>query len=123
MKPKEVNFAFPRGDTCPVKFNLLDEKSQPIILKNGDELYFTVKQGYKKTDPIIIQKKFSTGDITQVNEMCSLVIETEETNDLEYGTYVFDICLVSGDYVHTFAIGKMALTNEVTHLSKGQEGE
>ena len=59
MEPKEYDIEFPRGDTCPLKFNLLDENNNFIELTENDEMYFTVKKGYG-TNEYIFQKKYST---------------------------------------------------------------
>lgn len=114
MEPKEFDIEFPRGDTCPLKFSLLDNNGNVLTLTGSDELYFTVKKGFNTTEKIL-QKTFSQGDITQEEDgSYKLIIEPEDTGNLNYGSYVFDICLISGDYTRTVAIGTLTLTNEVT---------
>ncbi len=116
MEPKEFDIEFPRGDTPSLKFNLLDENKQLLELTNSDELYFTVKKGYG-TSEFIFQKKYSNGDIQKDNDGYKVFIEHTDTASLNYGTYVFDISIKSGDYVATLAIGTITLTNEATHIS------
>lgn len=116
MEPKEFDIEFPRGDTPPLKFNLLDENKQLIELKEQDELYFTVKKSYG-TSEVVFQKRYSTGDIQKANDGYKVFIQHIDTANLNYGTYVFDISIKSGDYVATLAIGTITLTNEVTHIS------
>lgn len=114
MEAKEFDIEFPRGDTCPVKFTLEDMEGNILILGSSDELFFTVKNNFTTTQ-VKLQKKYSTGDITQEEDgSYKLIIEAEDTNNWKYGSYVFDICLVSGDYTRTVAIGNLTLTNEVT---------
>jgi hypothetical protein len=114
MGPKEFDIEFTRGDTCPLKFSLLDKDGNVLTLTSSDELFFTVKKDFNTTTTKL-QKKFSTGDIVhEEDESYKLVIEPEDTDDWNYGSYVWDIELVSGDYTRTVAIGTLTLTNEVT---------
>ena len=114
MEPKEFDIEFTRGDTCPLQFSLLDKEGNILILTSSDELFFTVKNNFTTTQ-VKLQKKYSTGDITQEEDgSYKLIIEAEETENWKYGSYVWDIELVSGDYTRTVAIGNLTLTNEVT---------
>lgn len=114
MEPKEFDIKFTRGDTCPVKFTLKDKEGNILTLGSSDELFFTVKNNFDTTTKKL-QKTFGQGDITREEDgSYKLIIEPEETENWKYGSYVFDICLVSGDYTRTVAIGNLTLTNEVT---------
>lgn len=114
MEPKEFDIEFTRGDTCPIKFSLVDSNGTILELKPSDELYFTVKDNFTTTQ-VKLQKKYSTGDITQEEDgSYKLVIESQDTENWKYGSYVWDIELISGDYTRTVAIGNLTLTNEVT---------
>lgn len=115
MEPKEFDIEFPRGDTCPIEFNLIDANGTPIVLGEGDELYFTVKKNFN-TAEAIFQKKFTSNEIIQDNGKCSLTIQTGDTNRLNYGTYVYDICIRSGSYRKTLCLGNITLTNESTFV-------
>lgn len=114
MEPKEIDIEFTRGDTCPIQFELLDEEKNVVDIDQDAEIYFTVKQSYSSTNAIF-QKKYSNNEIEQENGICSLIILPEDTRNLNYGSYVYDICIKSGNYVHTLAIGQLSLTNEATH--------
>jgi uncharacterized cupin superfamily protein len=115
MEPKEFDIEFPRGDTCPIKFNLVDKDGNTINLKEGDELYFTMKRTYNTHD-YIVQKKYSRNEIIQEDGSCSFTLETGDTNTLNYGTYVYDISLRSGTYRKTLCLGQITLTNESTFV-------
>ncbi len=115
MEPKEFDIEFPRGDTCALEFSLIDGNGAPIVLGDGDELYFTVKKSFN-TEEAIFQKKYTSNQIIQSDGKCSLTIQTEDTNRLNYGTYVFDICIKSGSYRKTLCLGRITLTNESTFV-------
>lgn len=116
MEPEEFDIEFPRGDTCPLKFNLLDNKSNTLELTPADEMYFTVKKNFN-TPTVIFQKKFSEGDIEKDEDGYKIILTSEDTASLNYGSYVFDICIKSTDLVRTVARGTVTLTNEVTFIS------
>ena len=116
MEPKEFDIEFTRGDTCPLKFNLLDNNKNPLEIGETDEMYFTVKKSFN-TQEVIFQKKFTNGDIEKDDDGYKLILTSEDTASLKYGSYVFDLCLKSTDLVRTLAIGTLTLTNEVTFIS------
>lgn len=116
MEPKEIDIEFPRGDTCPLKFNLLDKSKNTLELTSTDEMYFTVKKNFN-TQEVLFQKKFSNAEIEKDDDGYKLTLTSEDTSSLKYGSYVFDICIKSTDLVRTLAIGHLTLTNEVTFKS------
>ena len=116
MEPKEIDFEFPRGDTCPLVFDLYDEDGTEIVVGSTDEIYFTLKRSYSSSD-VIVQKKFSTGGISKTDEGYKMTIMPNDTNTLGYGSYVYDICVKSGDLTRTVCLGTITLTNEATFKS------
>ena len=116
MEPKEIDIEFTRGDTCPLKFNLLDNDGNELDLTTTDEMYFTVKKNFN-TSTVLFQKKFTEGDIEKDDDGYKLTLTPDDTATLNYGSYVFDICIKSTDLVRTLAIGTLTLTNEVTFKS------
>lgn len=116
MKLKQIDIEFTRGDTIPVSFTLLDAEGNVLELQNGDELYATVKKSYSDKNAII-QKKYTAGDIIFEDGKYKFTFLASDTNTLQYGTYVIDICLKSGDFVRTVAIGEITLTDEVTFVN------
>lgn len=115
MEPKEFDFEFPRGDTCPLEFTLTDNEGNELDLNNA-EIYFTVKKSYSVTD-FIFQKRYSRKEITVEGTTANLVITHKDTATLSYGSYVYDIQVKSGDYVKTVALGTITITNESTFLA------
>lgn len=115
MEPKEFDFEFPRGDTCPVSFSLLDSNGNALEPTTGDEIYFTMKKNYNSSS-FLLQKKYSNGDITFNGNVGYLVIQHTDTSNLPYGNYVYDIELMSGDLVKTLVKGTITLTKEATFI-------
>lgn len=114
MEPKEFDFSFPRGDTCPIEFELTDNVGNELNLSNSMEIYFTVKKSYSKSE-YLFQKRYSRGEITIDGKKCNLVIKHEDTANMNYGKYKYDIQFKSDDYAKTLVIGEIELTNEITH--------
>lgn len=112
MEPKEFELEFPRGDTCPVSFELTDADGNELSSEDL-EVTFTAKKNYN-TEEIVFQKKLSEGNIVLEGKNGHLVIEHKDTAELKYGSYVYDIEFRSGDYYKTLVIGTFTLTNEST---------
>lgn len=114
MEPKEFDFEFPRGDTCPYSFSLVDANGEPLeVTPSNTEIIMTVRD---VSNQIVFQKKFSQGQITVQNGKANLVIQHNDTKDLKInGKYNYDIQLSSGDYYKTLIIGVMTLSREETY--------
>lgn len=112
MEPKEFDFEFPRGDTCPISFDLTDVDGNELKQENM-EITFTAKKNYNTTE-IVIQKRISSEEIKLEGKKGYLLLNHNDTYNLNYGNYVYDIEVRSGDYYKTVAIGTFTLTNEST---------
>lgn len=123
MDPKEVDIEFPRGDTFVYGFHLVDKNKQPVnIDDNETEIYFTVKKN-QNTPEVIFQKRFTRDEIKLDSDgLYYLVINADDTNQLKYGTYGYDVTIKSGEFVSTQIIGTITLTTEYTHKANEQEG-
>lgn len=114
MEPKDFDIEFPRGDTCPLLFELSDLKEHPLNMESA-EIYFTVKKSYNSSE-YIFQKKYSRGEIELEGTEGKLIINHNDTADLKYGNYVYDLQFKDGEYVKTLLKGTITLSNESTHL-------
>lgn len=119
MEPKEEDFEFPRGDTPVITFNLTDLNGNALNLEEA-EIYFTMKKN-KNISNYILQKKYSTGDISVDGKKGSLFIKHTDTASLKYGKYWYDICVkfptsTSAVYVQTLARGYITLGGESTFI-------
>lgn len=110
-----MDIEFIRGDTQFLKFQVKDGEGNPMQLKDGDRLYFTVKQNANSED-VLIQKKYPE-DIQYSDGYFNFTLKSEDTSDLAYGTYNYDIELKSGEYVKTLGQGTITLTEEITFRS------
>lgn len=116
MEPKEFDFEFPRGDNCPLTFVLTDDEKNAIDTMEDTNIYFTVKTSFTEPDALI-QKTYNGGTITKNGNQYTLIINPTDTDNLDYGSYVYDVSLVGQDFKTTILIGRMTLTNEVTFAS------
>lgn len=107
----------PRGDIRLVPFNVKDATGELSDIQFED-IYFTVKRNYFDQEPIF-QKKLSTGEIeTDGQGNFWFTIHAEDTDNLSYGKYVFDIelvCLAEG--IKQTTTGDFNLTYEATFRS------
>lgn len=99
-----------RGDTKKYKFQR--KNSGGVITKKADEIYFTVKMNFINKD-YIIQKKID--DMTfDENYYYSFTIEPQDTNNLLYGKYVYDLEVKDSGVVTTISKGIFEIKEEVT---------
>ena len=99
-----------RGDSVPFNFKLVDSNNNPVELADKDVLLFTVRKKPKKNSEdtnYAFQKQIVNG---------SFKISPNDTKDLDYGQYNWDIeyRYNAGDDVETVLKGKLVLTEEVT---------
>lgn len=107
-----------RGDTEKFKFQRKDQDDTAITRK-ADEMYFTLKANETMED-FIFQKRLSDGTITFTDDgYYHFTILPEDTNNLDYDLYYFDIEVktVEDNYVRTLKKGTIQITGEVTFAS------
>lgn len=100
-----------RGDTRSYKFTRLDPQGE-VITTIPDALYFTVKTSYDVQTPVI-QKTIDNMAMGE-DGTWRFTIEASDTNDLAYGTYVYDIEVINNGAVTTISKGKFVLEGEST---------
>ena len=98
---KQQNITIVRGDSADLELTLYEtnehgEKVEYVPVE-GDSLLFTVKTN-TKTKNYIFQKPI---DVMSLDGL-KIAIHPEDTSDLSYGTYKYDVEYTSGDgYVDT----------------------
>lgn len=103
-----ANISMTRGDDVAVHINInevaADGTKTPYTLEEGDTLTLTIKHNSDADDSPVIQKVFTTQD---------LLIEHDDTKDLEYGLYLYDVVLTSSDgKIYTLLMATLELTKE-----------
>lgn len=114
-----MDFEFTRGDTKVFKFKLTDKNKEDISLTPGDKLYLTVKQT-PNSKKVEIQKTLDNGIVLKDDGYYYVTISAEDTANMAYGTYGYDIEIKTmTGIVQTLIIGSITLTEEYTF--KGDE--
>ena len=109
---------FFRGDTKTFNLSFEDSGGQPIDI-SGHELWFTMTRAITDTDAqAILQKRviFPTGSPSE-SGTGTLSLSSEETREIEPGTYCYDIQKVIPEnppIVATFMSGKISVLPDVT---------
>ncbi len=109
-----MNIELIRGDTLDLKFQRKLSNNE-VITEVPDKMYFTVKSSYYDED-YLFQKRLEDGSITfnSKDNYYYFTIEPEDTNDLNYSTYVYDIEIIKDGIVKTILKGKLKIKEEVT---------
>lgn len=103
-----------RGDTLTLKFQRKNSDGE-IITPKPSEVIFSVKSNYNSTKTLI-QKKLSDGTIEYNEETFyyTFKLEHDDTKELAYDEYKYDIEVQFDNEVKTIALGSLNLTHEVT---------
>lgn len=106
---KKTTIFLTRGDTLKAQISLVDREGNPYEPQVGDVIRFACKKEY--TDPdteVLILKNIPL-------ESLVLTLEPEDTKELPFGNYVYDIQLTTAaGEVDTFITkGTLTLTEEV----------
>lgn len=113
MEPKEFDFEFPRGDTCPYLFEITDEEGNVLNLTQTSEIIMTARDLSKN---IVFQKKLSRSEVAIDGKSALIMIEHKDTKDLKIGgKYKYDIEFSDNTYHLTMIIGTFKLTEEETY--------
>ena len=105
------NLSIIRGDTIPLKFQRKDNEGNVIMIE-ADKAYFTVKKNVSQTN-VLIQKTLD--DMTLDEEgVYHFTILPEDTDGLDYGTYVYDLEIIQNEIVTTISRGEFIIESEVT---------
>lgn len=115
-----MDIALTRGDTCLISFNIKDAYGQNYELKDGDRLYFTVKNDFY-TEKVVFQKTYENGIYYDEDTQSYIINLTQDTTaDLEFKEYKYDIKIVisqdeSDPIVKTLIKGSFTLTENATY--------
>lgn len=107
-----------RGDTNKFKFSRKDSNGE-VIMQQASNLYFTVKKDVLTKD-VLIQKTID--DMEFENGVYTFTIDGNDTDNLYYGSYVYDLEVVDDNYKQTISIGDFVIAEEVTFTSN-ESGE
>lgn len=108
-----MNIEIIRGDTKSFKFQRRTTNNE-VITEKPDKMFFTVKTGYYSKD-YLFQKRLDTDIIYREDDnYYYFTINPSDTDELDYGDYVFDIEVIKGDTVKTIAKGTFKVESEVT---------
>lgn len=100
-----------RGDTKQLKFVRMSG-GEPIT-SQADQIYFTVKRAVNPLPKEPVLQKTIDDMVFDEEYYYHLTIEPEDTDELEFGDYDFDIQITADGVKHT-TCGTLQITKEVT---------
>jgi len=106
-----------RGDSNKFSFTRKDNEGE-TILQPANNVYFTVKESWTSQD-YLLQKTIE--DMTFSEGKYEFTIEPEETDNLEYGMYVYDLEVIQESNKQTISRGTFKITEEATFASNEVE--
>lgn len=106
---KKTSIILTRGDTFKALISITDKEGNPYEIQEGDSVRFAMKKHYHDPDTeVLIVKSIPTDTLI-------LTLDPEDTKDLPFGSYVYDIQLTtaSGEIDTFIAKASLTLTEEV----------
>lgn len=104
---KGTSITLTRGDSFSADIGIIQPDGEPYIPSEGDQIRFAMKRNVKDEEVLILREI--------PIETMRLVLTPEDTKELEFGSYVYDIQLTkSTGEVDTFITkSTLTLTEEV----------
>ncbi len=112
---KHLNFI--RGDSCPLKFQVLDVEEKVVPKEDLHSLSLTCRKFNTKYSEIVFQKNIN--DFGFENDFYFINIEPQDTRELPYDTYNFDIEATFGDGEVQTLKSEFTITDEDTIYEGG----
>jgi hypothetical protein len=108
-----MNLEFAKGDQFLLEIPITDNEDNLVQKSDIDEITMTCRKIAIKDSAIIFEKKLSKNDITYNTEtkMFETWIKKEDSSDMYYGTYGYDIEIIAGETITT-KTGIMNITEE-----------
>lgn len=96
-----------RGDTFKAQISIMDSNGEPYVPEEGDSVRFAMKSSYADSEPLLVK------DIPI--DTLKLILEPEDTKELKFGNYVYDIQLTkaTGEVDTFITTAKIKITEEV----------
>ena len=103
----------PRGDIYPVSFTVYASETEVSDI-DFTQIYMSCKKKVEDRN-VLFQKTLTGGTITKLDTgIYQFRIEPEDTNNLKFGDYVFDIELIYENEIKQTLYGTLRLSEEVT---------
>ena len=118
-----MKIIMPRGDLYPVRFKIYEDDIDVTHI-DLSQIYMTCKRNNKEQEPLF-QKSLTSGTILKVGDGdYQFNIEPEDTNNLQFGDYTFDIELINEGEprIKQTITGILKLTEETTWAVNEVEG-
>lgn len=109
-----IGLSFIRGDSCPLKFQIHDLEGASVLKEGLGSLFLTCRKSNNKNSKIIFQKDIDDFDYENESQFYLVNIEPEDTQELPYDTYNFDIQATFSDGEVQTLKGEFTLTDEDT---------
>ena len=106
---KKTSITLTRGDTFKAQISITDKDGNPYEPQEGDSVRFAMKKNYNDPDSkVLIVKNIPMDTLI-------LTLDPEDTKELPFGTYVYDIQLTTAaGEIDTFITkASLTLTEEV----------
>lgn len=107
-----MDIEFVRGDTFPFKFKLSYKDGNVIQKENIEAMVLTCRKYNEEVYPVLFQK--SIDDFELKDEYYHACFNPEDTENLDYGIYNFDIEITLKNGYRKSLVSSFRITQEAT---------
>lgn len=104
LKVRHNKIFMTRGDTVSLKVDLVDYDGDPYTLQDGDKAIFRLKK-CACDSKLLVEKDLEIDE----NNQLYLMIDPEDTENLKFGIYYYEIEVVTSDDYHFTVIDNSPL--------------
>lgn len=97
----DADFRFTRGDTMALEFTLSDGEGHNIDIDSVNSITLTCRKRNNLESPIIFQKNKDDFVYDSTKKKYTVTIQPEDTRELSYGFYNYDIQVNYGGVIST----------------------
>lgn len=97
----KADFSFIRGDTMSLEFTLSDADGHNVAIDSIDSLILTCRKRNTLLFPVLFQKNKEDFVYDSTKKNYTVTIQPEDTRELSYGYYNFDIQVNYGGIIAT----------------------
>ncbi|MBP5408482.1 MAG: hypothetical protein J6Y42_05035 [Bacilli bacterium] len=106
-----MNIELVRGEEFPIEFTLKNDEDVNMTPQELTDIVITCRKLPYSDSDILFQKKLSDSEIRYTDGTYTFNILEEDTKDLNYGTYGYDIKVIQEGLIDKF-IGSIIIKEE-----------
>ena len=108
----DIELELPRGDQFPISFKIVDDEGNYFDEEEIDDIVVTCRKYPVEECEVLFQKRLGK-EIEYDGDHWTMLLSTDDTKELEYGLYGYEIKIFADNIIKTF-VGHINIKDEYT---------